>query len=215
MLDLTAMKSPEELDRISSIENVGAILVPEPLMGRLAGIPMKNIGGMVPIPEGENVKVLTGQMKLAGEAFAEPGETDVLVVAGQLIITTPVERIGYRRLIVSGQVLAPEGSEVALAAGITRLSGQVVYYCGTPRLLMGDDRFRKAFFELLEEPVTLILMGNHVIEGGVPASLLREKVGQIVLFGNLKAPDELLPLVQVLATEKYGNIEPLENEEVE
>lgn len=213
-LDLTSMKSEEDLDRIKSIENVGSILVPESLMGRLAGIPMKNVGSTIPIPEGENVRLLTGQMKLTGEALANPGgEEDVLVVTGQLIITTPVERVGYRRLIISGQVIAPEGSEAALGAGVTRLTGQTVYYRGKPRFFVGNDRVGREFFELLDGPVTLIIAGNFVIERGVTRDLLREKVVQIVLAGNLKAPDELLPMVQVLAEEKAGNISSLDNEE--
>jgi hypothetical protein len=212
-LDLTSMKSPEELDRIKSIENVGAILVPEPLMGRLAGIPMKNVGSTIAIPEGENVRLMTGQIKLTGEALASPGsEEDVLVVTGQLLITTPVEHVGYRKMVVSGQVMAPEGSEAALGAGISRLTGQIVYYRGTPRLFVGNDRVGSEFFELLDGPVTLIIAGNFEIEEGVPHDLLREKVAKIVLAGNLRAPEELIPLVQVLTEEKAGNISALDDE---
>jgi hypothetical protein len=44
----------------------------------------------------------------------------------------------------------------------------------------------------------------------VPADLLKEKISQILLAGNLQAPQELLPLVQVLTVEKAGNISAFE-----
>lgn len=137
----------------------------------------------------------------------------VLVVAGQLLITTPVERVGYAGMIVAGQVYAPEGSEGALTAGITRLTGQVFYYSGKPRFFVGEDRFGQGFFEALDGPLSLILVGNFAIERGVVAELLKEKVAQILLAGNLRAPEELLPLVQVLAVEKAGTISALEEGE--
>jgi hypothetical protein len=134
----------------------------------------------------------------------------VLVVAGQLLVTTPVERVGYREMIVAGQVYAPEGSEGALTAGISRLTGQVFYYSGKPRFFVGEERFGRGFFEVLEGPMAMILVGEFAIERGVSADLLKEKVSQILLAGNLKAPQELLPLVQVLTVEKAGNISALE-----
>ncbi|MBA3492508.1 MAG: hypothetical protein H0T55_10645 [Rubrobacteraceae bacterium] len=214
VLDLTGMGSTEELAGIEVIRRVGVVLVPEHLTSRLAAVPMEEVGVMVPVPTGENVRMVTGQMKTTGEALAHPGtEEDVLVVAGQLLITTPVERVGYAGMIVAGQVYAPEGSEGALTAGITRLTGQVFYYSGKPRFFVGEDRFGQGFFEALDGPLSLILVGNFAIERGVVAELLKEKVAQILLAGNLRAPEELLPLVQVLAVEKAGTISALEEGE--
>jgi hypothetical protein len=210
VLDLTGMKSTEELAGIESISQVGVVLVPESLMSGLLGVPMEKVGATVAVPTGENVKLVTGQMKTTGEALAGAGrEEDVLVVAGQLLVTTPVEYVGYGEIIVAGQVYAPEGSEGALTAGISRLTGQVFYYSGKPRFFVGEERFGRGFFEVLEGPMAMILVGNFAIERGVPADLLKEKVSQILLAGNLQAPQELLPLVQVLTVEKAGNISAL------
>lgn len=210
VLDLTGMGSPEELSGIEAIRRVGVVLVPEHLTSRLAAVPMSEVGVTVPVPTGENVRMVAGQMRTTGEALAHPGaEEDVLVVAGQLLITTPVERVGYAGMIVAGQVYAPEGSEGALMAGITRLTGQVLYYSGKPRFFVGEDRFARGFFEALDGPLSLILVGSFAIERGVEADLLKEKVAQILLAGHLRAPEELLPLVQVLAVEKAGTISAL------
>jgi hypothetical protein len=211
ILDLTGMKSTEELAGIGSISRVGVVLVPESLMSGLLAVPMEEVGAIVPVPTGENVKLVTGQMKTTGEALADAGrEEDVLVVAGQLLVTTPVERVGYSEMIVAGQVYAPEGSEGALTAGISRLTGQVFYYSGKPRFFVGSERFGRGFFEMLEGPMAMILVGDFAIEPGVPADLLKEKVSQILLAGDLQAPQELLPLVQVLTVEKAGNISAFE-----
>jgi hypothetical protein len=180
-------------------------------MSGLLRIPMKKVGATIPVPTGENLKLVTGQMKTAGEALAGAGgEEDVLVVAGQLLVTTPVERVGYGEMIVAGQVYAPEGSEAALTAGISRLTGQVFYYSGKLRFFVGEERFGRGFFEVLEGPMAMILVGEFTIERGVPADLLKEKVSQILLAGELRAPRELLPLVQVLTVEKAGEISALD-----
>src|SRR3712207_1855074 len=105
-LDLTGITSADELANITRIKNVGAILIRESLMGKLSSIPMENVGSVVPVPEGDNVRVQTGQIQMSGEALAGGSEEDVLVVTGQLLITSPVQQVGYKDLIVSGQALA-------------------------------------------------------------------------------------------------------------
>ncbi|MBI3971158.1 MAG: hypothetical protein HY332_07690 [Chloroflexi bacterium] len=295
VLDLTAMRSPEELDRITAIRNVGVVLVPESLAGKLATIPISSTGATVAIPEGQHVRLLTGQTLMGGEALANPAgeESNVLVVVGQLVLTSPVERVGYRQLIAIGQVVAPRGSEGPLGAGMTRLigqalyypyvagaevkvvtggnrmsgealanqggreddillttgrlvvtspvervgyrhivalgdlfapkdseatlspyvttlSGRAMYYSGRPRFFEGKDRFARAFFELLEGQTTLVLIGKFVVEPDVPPELLRQKISEIVLAGSLRAPKGLIPVIQVLTTEKLGTIAALE-----
>jgi hypothetical protein len=139
ILDLTGMKSTEELAGIGSISRVGVVLVPESLMSGLLAVPMEEVGAIVPVPTGENVKLVTGQMKTTGEALADAGREDVLVVAGQLLVTTPVERVGYSEMIVAGQVYAPEGSEGALTAGISRLTSQAPV-SATERICASPDQ---------------------------------------------------------------------------
>jgi hypothetical protein len=212
VLDLTAMRSPDDLAKITRIEQVGVVLAPESLVSHVMQIPMHAVGGTVAVPEGANVRVIIGNIKLGGEALAAPtSDGDVLVVVGQLILTSPVESAGNVRLIVAGQILAPKGSEAALGAAITRLMGQTVYYTGEPRLFTGSDRFARGFFEYLEQPVTLVLAGNFAIEPDTPVDLVKQKVAQIVLAGTLKAARDLVPLLQALATEKAGTIVAFED----
>jgi len=207
VLDLTGFEAGD-LARIRGINNVGVIVVPESLIGELMDIPMNNTGTIVPIPEGANVRAHTGQVKMMGEALAnlEGNAEDVLVVAGQLVITTPVEKVGYKELIVVGQVLGPRGSEAALATGLTRLTGQIVYYPGGARFFVEKVRLGRDFFELLEDPIAMVIMDECVIESDVSVDLFRDKVSEIVLLGELRAPEELVGILQVLTIENYGEI---------
>lgn len=292
VLDLTGMKSPDELNNISAIKNVGLILVPQSLTSKLASIPMTNVAGTIPIPDGRHVKVNTvmgpmqtsgeglaltestsdsenilvvmgpltittpvekmgyshlavmgpvfapkgseaalgstsimvmgpiryfpagvnvkfqdGQAKLSGKALAAtPDDTNtILVVTGQFLITSPVEKLGYKQLIVAGQMFAPKVSEDVLSPYL-EVSGQVIWYTGTPRFFNGDDRLSAAFFEQLKEPISMLINGHMVIEADVTVEQFREKVIDIVLNGEMEGPQHLVPLFQALASEKNGVI---------
>ncbi|MEQ7123833.1 hypothetical protein ABN034_04860 [Actinopolymorpha sp. B11F2] len=289
VLDLSHTTWEEDLAGIDRIANVGAVVVPENLAHALARISMQNVGAVVPVPTGAHVRVHTGTMTLGGDALADPGgDNEVLVVIGGLLITSPLTRIGYREVIVIGTVLAPRGSESVLGAGLTRMTGmvhyyryaegqqlrpltgqqtlsgstlanqggspddvlvvtgqtivtgqvtavgfqqiyytgevivprdsesvlapllagagQLVWYDGSPRCFLGDETFGRGFFELVDEPLGLLLVGSFRIDDDVPAGLLRDKVTSISLVGSLAAPKELIPVVQLLATAKYGDI---------
>jgi hypothetical protein len=49
------------------------------------------------------------------------------------------------------------------------------------------------------------------IEDDVTVEMLRSKVPEIVLIGSLTAPRALLPILQVLTTEKAGSIDAKED----
>lgn len=52
LLDLSSAKSPEDLSGITSIHDVGAIIIPEDLVSALTRIDMQDVGSVVPIPSG-------------------------------------------------------------------------------------------------------------------------------------------------------------------
>jgi hypothetical protein len=130
VLDLSAMESPEALNGVRRIANVGVILVPQPLIQKLSTIPMQNVGTTIPIPPGAKLRAFTGSTVLSGEALANPDgdPNEVLLVTGSLAITSPVRKVGYQQAIISGSVIAPEGSEAALGGGISRMTGSLTYY---------------------------------------------------------------------------------------
>jgi hypothetical protein len=289
VLDLTHATWEEDLAGIDRIANVGAVVVPENLAHALPRISMQNVGAVIPVPAGAHVRVHTGAIMLGGDALADPGgDNEVLIVIGALVITSPVTRIGYREVIVTGLLIAPKGSESAVGAGLTRMtgsvsyyqyaegqefrhltgqsrlsgesianpggsrddvllligqviitspvthvgyqrviytgqllaprasedtlapalsgSGQVCWYAGAPRFMVGDDVLGRAYFELLDDPIALTVVGSVRIEDDVSPGLFRAKVSEITVVGDLTAPKHLIPVLQVLTTEQYGEV---------
>jgi hypothetical protein len=293
VLDLSTMRSEEELARIKSIRNVANVIVPESLAGALAAIPMRNVANVVPVPDGARVNAHVGAMTMGGAALAASGDAPtVLLLTGALVITSPVERVGLHSIMTVGAVVAPEGSEAALTPALRRTVGRVVYYpwvegqavkvfqgdtrmkgealanpgggpddiaifAGTlvvtrpvakvgfrrivvvgtlaapeesemalspslvmvgdaiwysapPRIFSGAEHISAGFFELLDEPVTLVLSGAIQFESDIPVQLFKEKVAAVAISGAVKASRELVPLLQVLAVQKSGVIGTLD-----
>jgi len=194
---------------------MGLVLAPHGSESAL-GAGLTRVTGAVdyyPHAEGQEVRVSTGQLRASGEVLANPtgSPDDILVVAGQLIVTGPVAKVGYRRVVVAGQVLAPGDSQPVLGPA-TIVKGQLIWYTGQPRFFVGKERFGRSFFELLDQPLSLALVGRFEIDPEVPPELLREKVEAITLVGKLIVPRQLVGVLQLLTTEKVGEITVAEDD---
>jgi hypothetical protein len=208
--------SPVEHVGYSAIWVTGLVLAPKGSEAALAGALTYLTGSVMYYEhaEGQRIQSMAGQTTLDGAAFANEagGPNDILMIAGQLVITSPVEKVGFQHLIVSGQLVAPKASEAVLTPVLT-MAGQTGWYSGTPRLLIGQDTFSRGFFELFDEPVSLVLVGKFVIDPDVPPALLKEKVSEIVLVGKARAPRATIPVLQFLTTQKLGRFLALEDED--
>lgn len=206
--------SPVEHVGLWAIWVTGVVLAPRGSEAALAGALTHMTGSVMYYEhaEGQRIQSMAGQTMLDGAAFAneDGGPHDVLMVAGQLVVTSPVEKVGFQHLLFSGQLVAPKASQAALTRVLT-IAGQAAWYAGTPRVFVGKDTFFRGFFELFDEPVTLVLVGKFVVDPDVPPALLREKVGEIVLIGKLRAPRATIPVLQFLTTQKLGTFQALEN----
>ncbi len=194
---------------------MGLVLAPQGSESAL-GAGLTRVTGSVdyyPYAVGQDIKVLTGQLRIGGEVLANPsgGPDDILVVAGQLIVTGPVTKVGFRRMVVAGQLLAPWDSQAVLGPAVT-VKGQLTWYRGQPRFFVGKERFGRSFFEQLDTPVSLALVGRFEIAPDVPLELVRAKVKEITLVGKLLAPSHLVGVLQVLTTEKWGMITVTEDD---
>jgi len=207
VLNLLSAKSPADLAHIRKIEDVGVIIVPESLAAALYKIPMEDVGAIGIIPDGDNVNVIAGQTEMTGEALAKGDPNTILCIVGQLMISTVVASVGFKSIRVVGQLLAPKGSETALASAVSDLSGQVVYYPVGARFFLGHESFSREFLELLPRPTPLLILGAGVIEDDVTLELMKEKIPEIALMGNLSVPKHLAALAQVLTIQKMGSID--------
>jgi hypothetical protein len=159
---------------------------------------------------------MSGQVRLSGESLAnsQGSPDDVLLLAGQVVVTSPVSSVGYQRVFYAGQLVLPRVSEAVLASALSG-SGQVAWYDGQPRFFLGKDVLGRGFFELLEEPIALAVVGSLRIDDDVPPELLRAKVSDITLVGKLTAPRRLLPVLQLVTTERYGTLRAAEDDDTD
>jgi hypothetical protein len=210
LLDLTGANSAAALDGVTRISHVAAILSPESLLSRLSSIPMEHVAATVPVRDGQRTRVMSGQIILSGDALANPGDeqsADMLVIAGQLILTSPVTRIGYRDLVVLGQVVAPQGSEAALGSGLSRLSGQVVYYSyaegGNVRVMASQAVSGEALLNAGGEPTDILFATGQLV---VTTPIDRLGYHQVIGVGHVVVPGATAPEVLSRFTSVVGQV---------
>jgi hypothetical protein len=189
---------------------IGSVLAPrgsEPLLGpAMAG----GTGGVsyYQHADGQEVKLLSGQVKVSGAMLANPAgrPDDILIAAGQIVVTGEVTTVGYRSVIIAGQVAAPAASRDVIEP-IAQIQGQAGWYeGGTPQVFNGDANLGADFFRLLARPVSLVVFGDLNVAAGVSEAMMREKITGITVFGDATAPSELMGMLQVLATDVFGDI---------
>jgi hypothetical protein len=155
-----------------------------------------------------DVKVLSGQVRLSGAMLANPAgqASDILIAAGQVAVTGEVSTLGYRLVVVAGQLAAPAASRDTIEP-VIQVQGQAGWYQGgNPRVFYDSTTLGPDFFRLLDEPASLVVFGNLTIADGVTEDMVREKVTGAVLFGNAIAPPGVVAVLQVLATDTFGKI---------
>jgi hypothetical protein len=192
LLDLTGAQAASALEGVTRISHVAAILVPESLIPRLTSIPMDRVAATIPVPDGRRAKVLAGQITLSGEALANADghDNEMLVVAGQLIVTSPVQKIGYAEMVILGQVIAPIGSETAIGAGVSRLSGQVLYYPyvegARTRVLSGGAVSGETLANVNGQEGDVLLVNGNLV---VTSPIRRVGYQQVVAIGHVVVPE--------------------------
>jgi adhesin HecA-like repeat protein len=158
--------------------------------------------------DGQDIKVLSGQVRLSGAMLANPAgqADDVLIAAGQVVITGKVTTIGYRQVIIAGQLAAPTASR-DLIEPRAHVQGQAAWYRGDdPRVFYDDTSLGPDFFRLLDHPVSLIMLADLTITADVTEAMMREKITGISLFGDATAPPGLVGVLQALSTDAFGTI---------
>ena len=204
VLNLSTISSADELSHISAIENVGMILVPEEFVGAVSLIPMKNVGGIHGVAQGEKVRVntLVGQLTLTGDVLQNPDE--LVALAGTISFVGPLTSVKCR-LVVAGQLIAPEESRQAISAALLFVGGQIFYYKGKAlRTSFGTQTLGREFLSYLSEPTAFFAMGALFIEDDVTPDIFREKVADIISMGAIIAPKALHPVIQAVCSQQFG-----------
>ena len=192
------------------IHVVGSVLAPrgsEAALGpALAGV-TGGVSYYTPT-DGQDIKVVSGQVRLSGALLANPAghADDMLTAAGQVVITGEVTALGYRQVIIAGQLAAPAASRDVIEPRV-QVQGQAVWYRGDdPRVFYDDTTLGPDFFRLLDHPVSLLALGDLTITAGVTEAMMREKITGISVFGDATAPSGLVGVLQAFITEAFGGI---------
>lgn len=214
LLDLRTMKRVEELKHITSISSVDVILLSDNFQGTLASIPMSSVDSIISLSENSRVNHMSGTFKLDGK-FLENNDADVLLITGEMFITTPPKKIGYKNLIVTGNLFMPRGSENIVTPYLVQSSGQVIAYSPTQsKIFIGNENFDSNFFESLNHSISLVLIGNFKIDRGVSTKLFGEKVLDVICIGVLKVQNkEMVSLLNVLIADRVNALIEIEDNE--
>jgi hypothetical protein len=159
--------------------------------------------------EGQDIKMLSGEVSLSGAMLENRSgqPDDILLAAGEIVVTGHASAVGYGQVIVAGEVAAPEASREVIEPRL-QVGGELAWYPGdNPRVFHGSTSLGADFFRQFDEPVVVVAFGKLTILPDVTESLLREKVRSFTLFGKTTAPAELVGVVQFLAADVFGSIE--------
>lgn len=215
VLGTLVFSSPVRDRRIAGIAVLGLVVAPVGSEDAVSAAVTYAIGGThyYPYAEGQQVLALAGQVKLGPSALANESGTpdDILIVAGQAIVSGPVTKLGFRQFVIAGQGMLPAESQEVFGSAL-HTHGQTVWYNGEPRFIFGEESYGAAFFELVETPLALMVFGDLRIESDVSADLLRDKIAGISLYGTIFAPKAAVPVLQYRMTEKHGEIKVVEDE---
>lgn len=163
-----------------------------------------------PYREGQRIEHRSGSIEIGASGLANRDGTanDVLLVSGALTVRGEVADVGYERIIVSGMLIAPRQAQEVLEPRVTSTS--TVWYAAPPKVFSGTTTLSRAFFQLLDEPVTLILRGTTTIDADVTLDDVKPAVAAVYSHGTLRAPKDVLSLFQVREGRLSGTVEPWE-----
>ena len=214
VIGLLIITSPVSGPLPRRISVIGSVLAPRGSEGQLGPALSGGTGGVsyYRYVEGQDFKLLSGQVKLSGAVLANPaGEPDdLLIAAGQVVITSQVTTVGYAKVIIAGQLAAPAASRDLLEPRVQAQGQSGWYQSPDPRIIVEDTRLGRDYFRLLDRPVSLVVLADLAIAPDVTEAVLREKVSDIVLFGDITAPAGLVPVLQVLAADAFGTIQAVD-----
>ena len=190
------------------IHVVGSVLAPRGSEAALGPALAGGTGGVTyyTLADGQDIKVLSGQVRLSGAMLAAGQGDDLLIAAGQVVITGVVTTVGYRQVIIAGQLAAPAASRDVIEPR-AQVQGQAAWYQGDdPRVFHDDTSLGPDFFRLLDHPVSLVVLGDLTITAGVTEAMMRDKITGICVFGDATAPPRLVGVLQALTTDAFGAI---------
>jgi hypothetical protein len=191
------------------IHVTGSVLAPRGSESKIGKV-LEGTGAVIQYrwADDQDITVLSGQLRVSAATLANPAGTaaDVLILAGQAVLTGTVSEVGYRQILTAGQAAFPESARDQVEPRLVS-QGQLAWYRSQePRVFYGDTTVTAEFLDLLDEKASIVAFGDLTVADDVTGEALRAKVSDLVLFGDATAPPSVVPTLQFLATDAYGSI---------
>jgi hypothetical protein len=191
MLDMrTATEA--SIDRIAKIGNVGTILCSQETKQFITKLQIGNAGSVVVAPE--NARLLSGQETIGKDAFSDHENPATYVISGQVLFASDIPeddiRNGLKELNASGQLVVPKHLAGLLQTKMVEMSGQILEYEGSPKILMGKQSITSGYLEGLEDGTELLVFGRVDFPDVIPNELIHKKLRRIQIMGRLRLREE-------------------------
>jgi hypothetical protein len=177
---------------IKRIENVATLIYLPETSTQITRLNIVNVATLLQAPA--HATVMAGQEVLGRDAFRHQTTPLAWIISGQLLVDAglsaeELER-GVESLIISGQVLCPEPLAGVLQSKIQHMSGQFVSYSPDAKLIMGKLTFDETYLRELPDGSKLMVMGQLTATKPLPPELLRQKLGDLQVFGRILCSEE-------------------------
>ena len=114
------------------IHVTGSVLAPRGSESKLGKV-LEGTGAVIGYrwAENQDITVLSGQLRISGATLANTLGTadDVLILAGQVVVTGTVDEVGYRQVLAAGQAAFPESARDQVEPRLVS-QGQLAWYRG-------------------------------------------------------------------------------------
>src|SRR6185312_9462947 len=90
--------------------------------------------------EDQDITVRSGQLRISAASLANPmgSPDDVLILAGQVVVTGTVDEVGYRQILAAGQAAFPESARDRVEPRLVS-QGQLAWYGGGQPKVFNDE----------------------------------------------------------------------------
>lgn len=193
-VDLRTVTSVEAIKDIEEMKNIGVIILPEngdpDVMNAIHSIPKSNIGHILTLPNGVDVRQMTGNVTLSATILKS---NSVTLITGNAVVEEIVEECNAS-LIFTGNLIYPKGCTLNLHSA----TGNTKSYDYQHYLAVDDDFELDAdTLDLMEYKTLLNIDGDLRVAKDVTIDMLKEKMPYFLVDGNVRCQKSIVSFLKL------------------
>lgn len=186
----------EELKEISSIKNIGTVVVKEEQLSLIGNIKQTNIGSVISLPEGVKLNIQNGSYTLSRNILEAMNESILLVINGKL----KIEAIGdssllkkLYKVVVNGKIIVMEEDMGALSSNL-QVNGDSLIF-------RKDERVMEGTFVLEDDALYGVRPGTKILVESLEAvkpfdeNLFNETISSIRVNHSIAVRKNLIRII--------------------